>query len=256
MRFFLSRRSDGSAFRAGVPGTPVPLELSSATSCALKDAIPPMSGRITAAAGNYDLHGLPFKLDDQHVVSLSSNTNVSVPLPLNRKVSGLVFWDAGFYAWPDLVLAKMKVNYADGGSIVFDFIGDANLLDWRAIRKIPKDRDACVIAWRGRKETSAAITTWLTYWRNPHPENQITSIELSSLPSKHEEESRVVFLGVTAMEGQVTAPAAPLAQADGPDKLETWVKENFPCWMKQPNLDYTSKTLFSCFLLEHAEDKR
>ncbi len=250
MRLVLSRRAaDGFVFRAGIPGTPAPLDLSSSANCAIKEAFPPMSGSITAYTGNYDLHGLPFKLDDQHVVSLSSNTpNVAVQLPLNRKVSGLVFWDVGFNAWPDMVLAKMKVNYADGDSTSFDFIGGANLLDWRALRKIPKDRDSCVAAWRGRKETSEPITTWLTYWRNPHPENQITSIELSSLPSKHEKESRVVFLGVTAMEGQVLAPAAPLAQAEEIDKLKTWTKVNFPRWMKQAKIQNSDNILFTPFL--------
>lgn len=249
MKLVLSRReSEGRAFRAGIPGTPVPLDLSSASvNCALKDAFPPRSGCIIAAAGSYDLHGLPFKLDNRHIISLSSNTpDISVKLSVSRKVSGLLFWDTGFNAWP-AALVRMTVHYLDGSTSIFDFTGDSNVLDWRALRKSPKDKDACVAAWRGRKETSEPIITWLTYWQNPHPENQIASIELASLPSKHDKESRVVFLGVTAMEGQMNAPAAPLTQADGPDKLETWAKENFSRWMKQPNLDHTSKTLFTPF---------
>ena len=249
MRLVLARRvADGQAFRAGVPGTPVPLDLAPAANCVLKDALPPIASRITAAPGAHDLQSLPFQLDGQHVISLSSNTpGVAVSLPLGRKVSGLLFWDAGFNAWPDTVLSRMKVNYADGTHASFDFVGGTNLPDWSAVGKTPKDKAACVAAWRGRKDTSEPITTWLTYWRNPQPDKQVGSIELSALPSTHERQSRSVFLGITALEGMAAAPAAAPAPADNLDKLESWAKTNFLRWMKQGNVNYTCDVLFAPF---------
>lgn len=249
MRFVFSRRAaEASAFRAGIPGNPVPIDLSTAANCQVKDAMPPMSGQMCISSGNYDLNGFPFILDEQHVISFSSeNPDFAVSLPLNRKISGLVFWDTAFNAWPETVLARMNVSYEDGDSATLDFTGGTNILDWRAIRKAPKDKGTCAAAWRGRKETSGAIITWLTYWRNPHPDKQIAFIKLSMPPSSQKKESRVVFLGITAMEGMTPAPVASSVSTDGLEKIEIWAKENFPRWMKQANHQNVGNILFNPF---------
>ncbi|MEI6423314.1 MAG: hypothetical protein WCP55_13920, partial [Lentisphaerota bacterium] len=121
--------------------------------------------------------------------------------------------------------------YADGSQASFDFIGGNNIFDWTGAGREPKDKSVCVVAWRGNKDSSEDLVSWLTHWRNPRPEAELTSIELTAQPTG--KDSHFVVLGITALTGG--SPKEPPPPA--PDKLpelEARAKGLYQSWVK-PN---------------------
>ena len=183
--FVQGRRTHAElAFRSAAAGTPSVLDLGKTANHTVKDALPTKSRGLTTVPGAHEFSGLPFQLDAQHVISLSTLAPSSVVLPLGRKLSGLVFWDTGYNAFPGKAIARLTANYGDNTTATFDFVGGENILDWTAFEREPAAKGTCVAAWRGRKDTSEQIVTWLSSWRNPKPDVELTSVELAALPSE------------------------------------------------------------------------
>lgn len=203
MKLVMAKRTEnGLIFKNAVRGRAKPLDLSKVGNCELKNALPICSRRFPAKSGNYDFYGLPFKLDANHIIRLRSKGIKSATVPVKQKIEGLLFWTVPYNAWPNKVLAKMNVYYENAADETFEFVGDLNLLDWSALHKTPKDKKSCVVAWRGRKDTSGAICSWLTYWRNPHPDKVVKMINISSCPVKGKKETFLVFLGISKIESK------------------------------------------------------
>ncbi len=243
------RLHDEEVFRSNAAGKPEVIDLTNAATCALKDALPPKARGVVIPPGEHSYAGLPFKLDAEHVISLSAMAPKSVTMPVGRKTNALVLWDMGYNAYPDKTLATMRIEYADKSEASFEFIGSKNILDWSGYAKTPKD-SSCVAAWRGHKDTSEDLVSWLTCWRNPRPDAEVASITLT--PAQTGVNSYFIVLGITALVGEQPVASAKTTSSQGdPDELLARLKQRaselYPLWMKKSYVDKSAQLLFSPF---------
>ena len=234
------RASTEKTFRSNAAGTPEILDLGKVANHSIKDVLPPKARRLTTPSGNHSYAGIPFKLDGERVISLSSQKVETVSLPLERKVTGLVFWDAAYNVSAGKPIATMKAIYADQSCVTFDFIGGGNIIDWTGYARTPKDKLSCVAAWRGRKDSSEPLVTWLAYWRNPSPDIVVTRIELSATP-RDDIDTRFVILGLTALSGGQGAPLAETVQPqDSSAELKQLAGELYGKWLLKQSYGKTA----------------
>jgi hypothetical protein len=144
--------------------------------------------------GVVQLSGVPLSGADKTFPHQVSDIAVKLKTPQLHFLQG-----TGFIEADDVVLAQYVIHYADGLKETCPIIYGQTVRDWWYYPQTPKEAAQSHIAWTGNNQ---AVKSWnppgappvtlrlyKTSWKNPHPDAEITTIDLVS-----EEKNSVPFL--------------------------------------------------------------
>ena len=100
------------------------------------------------------------------------------------------------YAKGNTVMADVVVHYADGSEEKIPLTVGKNVADWWYPVPVPEAE----IGWVGKNASCTSLGVYVTEWRNPHPEKEVTSLDLVS----RNDEPIPLFAGITAERSELT----------------------------------------------------
>jgi hypothetical protein len=154
------------------------------------------SGASATETPRKTLKGVPFRLDGVILVGPgeSSNGTTGEPVPLAKKVEGipigrkaekLFFLHATHWSVEkDTKIGAYLVHYADGSTVEIPLRYGVDLVDWWAVPGRDESVTDGQIAWTGtntassRSDASIRIRLFLKTWQNPHPDQEIKTIDM------------------------------------------------------------------------------
>ncbi len=142
-------------------------------------------------AGDYTWNDVAFRVAKGNACFIMKNKNrPSENLPaggkvdLKGKADVLAFLQTGGWISADVQQATYIVNYDDGTKVEIPVIGGKNIIDWVAPPSRADEVKYDPALGFIMPATSVAspqfvhVTVWMVLWKNPHPDKQITTLEI------------------------------------------------------------------------------
>ena len=142
-------------------------------------------------AGDYTWNDVAFRVEKGNACFIMKNKyRPSENLPadgkadLKGKADVLAFLHTGGWVNADVQQATYIVNYDDGTKVEIPVIGGKNIIDWVAPPSRADDVKYDPALGLILPATSVGspqfvhVTVWMVLWKNPHPDKQITTLEI------------------------------------------------------------------------------
>jgi hypothetical protein len=142
-------------------------------------------------AGDYTFNNVAFRVEKGNACFIMKNKRrPSENLPDGGKVQfggkagALAFLHTGGWIDANVRHATYIVHYADGTKTEIPIIGGRNILDWvnppdRAEEvKYDENQGLLLPATTVASPQFVHVTVWMLLWRNPHPDKEITALEV------------------------------------------------------------------------------
>lgn len=159
----------------------------------------PSHGLSALKTGLVRLNGVEFAVPEKAAVLFSGPMNPAgewpsgLRFPVGRKVSGLVFlMSSGWHAERGQTVGKITIRYSPTESMVVDLVYGENIAAWNDHAATP----SAPIAWTGQTPAGERTILRTLQWRNPSPDRDIQSIEITSTNT----EASPVLFAITGLE--------------------------------------------------------
>lgn len=138
--------------------------------------------------------GIEFKVSDAVLLAGPMNPPGEWPsgvrLPLNRKANGLIFLvTTGFHAEKGSKVGSITIRYSSIESIVVHLVYGENVTSWKDSSATPSAH----VGWIGKTPAGEKAVLRTIEWRNPYPDREIQSIEITS------DAGSPILLGITGL---------------------------------------------------------
>ena len=142
-------------------------------------------------AGDYAWNKVPFRVEKGNACFImknkqrpSENLPDSGKVDINTKADVLAFLHTGGWQNADTIHSTYVIHYADGTKAEIPVIGGKNILDWtqpaeRAAEiKYKPEMGLLLQATKVASPKLVQVSIWMLLWTNPHPEKEISTIEV------------------------------------------------------------------------------
>lgn len=150
--------------------------------------------------GRVRLNGIDFSVPDKGAILLSGPMNPAghwpggLKIPIGRKADGLVFLMAsGWHSDRGASIGKITIHYSPSESMVVALVYGENIAAWNDYLATP----SALTAWIGKTQSGDKAIVRTLDWRNPCPDKEIQSIEITSSAT----EASPILFAVTGLSG-------------------------------------------------------